>query len=85
MRLLSVYSLLIFTLCLLLIKGKFYDPKRPCNSTNDPEIDGSSDGCRKACNAACAENCEPELCEEFGADFARSRTSCFSCICPEGL
>ena len=86
MRLSSILSQLIFILCVLLINGKFYQPKRRCNLNYDPEVDATNDGCRTACNAACAENCEPaKLCEEFGADFARSKTACISCICPEEI
>ena len=86
MRLFSIFSLFIFILCALLINGKFYQPKRRCGLSYDPEVDDTTEGCRTACNAICEDNCQPtELCQEFGADFTRTKSKCISCICPEPI
>ena len=86
MRLFSIFSLIIFTLCALLVNGKFYQPKRKCGLSYDPKVDDTPGGCKGACDKACEENCEPaELCKEFGADFTRTKTKCLACICPEPI
>ena len=85
MRLFSIFSLIVFTLCILLINGQFYQPQRNGDPEQNRKIDTTYTGCKDACNRACEANCKPaELCQELGADITRSRTKCTSCICPEG-
>ena len=73
MRLFSIFSLFIFTLCVLLINGQSYKPNRVLSNPRNE--------CQDACNDACEQNCGSTICAGQNADIVVGRSTC-RCLCP---
>ncbi len=84
MRLLSIFSLIVFSLFVLMIHGQKYQPNRNGNPIPHPAVDGSTSKCQKACTAACPANCNPgTLCNNPKPAFHYIKQRCLTCLCPE--